>query len=372
MCEDPFLQFHVPGSSPAVKELRHSIELINSTYNRDLLRVIQVTGESGAGKNHVARVIAAHRLWRENKERAEVSIDQSLDVFTGKLAEISLPTLPDSLVESELFGYRKGAFTGATADRSGLLAGDATDIVLDEIGDASPLVQAKLLGVIETGRFRPVGGGLDDEFTTDARFLLATHRDLGQMVREGKFREDLYWRANEFVITVPPLRKQPENLRGLIDYQLDILGPRAMYDADPSVGRPCPTLSEADLEWAQTYEWPGNVRQLRHSLVQWLAHDASVPLRNLAIAVESRLNVADSAVQASQSRVRERLESSRRAGRPVAPTLGSLIDESRQEIEMQVVNWYDDVHPSLEELKSLFPAAKPAAVRSKLSQWRIR
>jgi DNA-binding NtrC family response regulator len=371
MSEDHFLKVHLPGASAAMKELRQMIEMINSSFNRDLLRVILVTGESGAGKNHVARVIAGHRHWRDSRAADERTAAAPLAAFTSQFAEISLPTLPDSLVESELFGYRQGAFTGASKDHKGLLAGDAVDVLLDEIGDASPLVQSKLLGVLETRRFRPVGGGIDDESNTDARFLVATHRDLGQLVREGGFREDLFWRTNELTITVPPLREQAENVPDLIDYQLGILGPRALYDCDPAVDRPLPEMSSDDLEWARTYAWPGNVRQLRHVLVQWLAHGGQVPLRNLALNAEIKLfEVSGGRQQASQRRIYERLRTARSAGRLVAPTLGALIDEARREIELEVVEWYDKDRPTLDELRTLFPEAKPTAIRSKLSQWR--
>lgn len=373
MSDDAFLKFHVPGSSPAVLQLRQQIEVINSGFNRDLLRVVLVTGESGAGKNHIARVIAGHRYWQDNGAHGGLDETDPLETFTTQFAEIALPTLPDSLIESELFGHRKGAFTGATRDRDGLLAGEAVDILLDEIGDASPLVQTKLLGVLETRRFRPLGGDVDDELTAEARFMLATHRDLGELVRDGDFREDLFWRANEFPIMVPPLRQQPENIPELITYQLAILGRRAMYDHDPKVGRPIPQLSKGDLDWAQSYAWPGNVRQLRHALVQWLAHGATAPLSRLAIASESRPRVASDGKQPDAvQQVRQRLEVALKTRRAAAPTVGRLIEEARMEIENEVVAWYDERSPSIKELQILFPEAKPTAVRSKLSQWRTR
>lgn len=373
MSEDVFLTHHLPGTSPAVAELRRKIEMINSAYNRDLLAVILVNGESGAGKNHVSRVIAGHRYWRERSASNGLSEKQPLASFTSKFAEISLPSLPDSLVESELFGHKKGAFTGASKDRDGLLAGDVVDVLLDEIGDASPTVQTKLLGVLETRRFRPLGAELDDEVSTSARFLLATHRNLGELVRTGAFREDLFWRANEFTLTVPPLREQPENVEALIKYQLTILAPRAMYDKDPQVARPLPTLTLEDLEWATTYAWPGNIRQLRHTLVQWLAHDGSAPLKKLATEAEFRMRSTMSASVATQrTSIRDRLVEARSAGKAAAPTLGALIDEASQVIQSEVVSWYDENPPTADELKRLFPDAEPTSVRSKLSQWRTR
>lgn len=346
---------------------------MNSNYNRDLLKIVLVTGESGAGKNHLARAIAGHRYWRDNGAASGLSGTEPLNSFTNQFAEISLPTLPDSLVESELFGYRKGAFTGAEDDRAGLLGGEAMEVLLDEIGDASPVVQSKLLGILETRLFRPVGGSIHDEKATGARFILATHQDLGKLVREGRFREDLYWRANEFTIKVPPLREQPENIQDLIEYQLQILAPRAMYDADPAVGRPIPTLKPDDLDWARKHAWPGNVRQLRHALVQWLAHEGAVPLRTLVLSSEPRLvDRASKDHLVAHQGIRERLRTAYAAGTAAAPTPGDLIKDSCRELEAEAAAWFAENSVTLEELKTLFPNAKPTSVRSKVSQWRTR
>ena len=371
MNRDAFLELHLPGKSPAASELRRTIARVNNSYNQNLIKVILITGESGAGKNHLARVIAGHRYWL--REINTMPPEGRLETFTSRFAEIALPTLPDTLVEAELFGYRKGAFTGANANRPGLLGGEADDILLDEIGDASAIVQAKILGVLETQRYRPVGGDLQDQKETTARFILATHRDLGSRVQAGAFREDLFWRATEFPVRVLPLREQRENIEDLIRYQLTILGTKAMYDADPKVGRPLPTMSGEDLAWARGYEWPGNIRQLRHSLVQWLANEGRVALHEIVDSAKALLSsTALSAASPERMKIRGRLDDARSAGRAVASTLGNFIDDVRRNAELEVVEWYDSVRPSLEELKRLFPEADPTAIRSKLSQWRTR
>src|SRR5207249_4354971 len=133
---DPFLARHLPGTSVSVARLRELVSQLNSTRGLELARVLLIQGEIGAGKSHLARVIAAHRKWIELRAGSDPSLDAALDAFTEHYGEIAIPNLPDALIESELFGYKRGAFTGALRDRPGLLGGPGAgrgynDVLLD-------------------------------------------------------------------------------------------------------------------------------------------------------------------------------------------------------------------------------------------------
>jgi DNA-binding NtrC family response regulator/pSer/pThr/pTyr-binding forkhead associated (FHA) protein len=221
------------GDSPAIKLLRQQI----AQFAR-LPCTVLITGESGVGKELVA--ISLHRL----SPRRE-----------GPLVTLNCGALPASLVEAELFGHKKGAFTGAEGDRPGaFLRADQGTLFLDEIGDMPLLEQVKLLRALETKSLRHVGG--DEEVKVDVRILAATNRDLKREIQEGRFRKDLYFRLGT-VIYVPPLREHPEDIPALVEHFLKRL--EVEY-------RRRLTLSSAALEWLQTYSWPGNVRQLRSVL----------------------------------------------------------------------------------------------------------
>jgi transcriptional regulator with GAF, ATPase, and Fis domain len=371
---DAFLEYHLRGSSKGVARLRAGISAVNSNFNRDLIRGIRLQGESGTGKNHVARVISAHRQWLATG--ADPDSISSLEGLSTQFAEIGLQALPDMLVESELFGYKKGAFTGAEKDREGLLGGSAVDVLFDEVGDASPVVQAKLLGVIESRQFRKVGARLEEVEDTDARFIFATHHDLAERVRDGKFREDLYWRASEVVLTVSPLRDQSENLSNLIDYQMTRLLKMAAFDTEEPGGlRTVPKLGPEDLRWASYYQWPGNLRQLRHGLIRWIAVEGATSLADAVLGAESadvfHLR-AQSAERTLSEGIERSIENARKARVSLAETLGSFVDANRRSVEQAIVGWYDRARPSPEELAQLFPGSKRSSITSKLSQWRNR
>jgi DNA-binding NtrC family response regulator len=152
---DRFLDEFLPGKAESVIELKAQIAALNSDVGLRLVRCVLIVGESGCGKSHLAGIIAGHRNWRAN---VEANLGGPIRVFHGKFAEVHLPGLNDNLIESELFGHVKGAFTDARSDKLGYFGQGMDDILLDEIGDASPTVQAKLLRVIADGSYRPVGG----------------------------------------------------------------------------------------------------------------------------------------------------------------------------------------------------------------------
>lgn len=207
---------------------------------------VLITGESGVGKEMVAR--ALHHYSRRPRDR---------------FIPVCVPALSESLLESELFGHVKGAFTGAERDHSGLLAqADGGTAFFDEIGDIPLQQQVKLLRVLEDRRLTPVGGAPRQ---SNFRLIAATHRDLPVRVREGAFREDLYFRLSVFQIRIPPLRDRPEDIPELAARFLEE-GPRSL------------TLTAETLEELQRRHWPGNVRELRSAL-----HHASIVCRGEAI-----------------------------------------------------------------------------------------
>ncbi len=194
---------------------------------------VLMLGESGVGKEVVARFI------HESSRRRAMS-----------MVRVDCGALPENLVESELFGHEKGAFTGAEAQHKGQFeVANAGTVFLDEIGELPLPVQPKFLHVLETGCFRRVGG--NREFCTDVRVIAATNRDLEEEVRQGKFREDLFYRLNVFPLKIPPLRERPDDILPLADY---ILRDRKLR------------LAPATERLLRTYDWPGNVRELRNAM----------------------------------------------------------------------------------------------------------
>jgi transcriptional regulator with GAF, ATPase, and Fis domain len=170
---------------------------------------------------------------------------------------INCAALPEQLLESELFGHEKGAFTGAVATKVGRLEQAAGGtLFLDEIGEMSPLVQAKLLRVLQEREFQRLGG--TRTLKADVRVVAATHRDLGAAIARGEFREDLYYRLNVFEIAIPPLRERPDDVLLLAESFLEELG--------PAMGRPAEGISRDARDWLLAYPWPGNVRELRNAI----------------------------------------------------------------------------------------------------------
>ncbi|MGE5182416.1 MAG: sigma-54-dependent transcriptional regulator [Acidobacteriota bacterium] len=199
---------------------------------------VLITGETGAGKGAVARAIHGE------------------SGRSGAFVAINCAALPEHLLESELFGHLRGAFTGATADRSGLFAeADGGTVLLDEIAEMSPALQAKLLHVIETRQVRPLGAAKDRPI--DVRVLAATHRDLRQRIAEGTFREDLLYRLDVVSIDIPPLRARREDIPVLVDHFL-------LHAKQRHAGSRVTGFSRDALARLLDYHWPGNVRELAH------------------------------------------------------------------------------------------------------------
>ncbi len=221
------------GKSPAMQRVWALINKVASSRS-----TVLITGESGTGKELVARAIH----WKSSR-----SGQPFLPVNCAALAE--------GVLESELFGHVKGAFTGATADRAGILvSAGGGSVFLDEIGEISPAMQVKLLRVLQERRVKPVGSS--EEIPFEARVLAATNRNLEAEVKSGRFREDLYYRLNVIAIELPPLRKRREDIGMLANFFLDRM--------KETLGRPELNLSPTTLELLEAYSFPGNVRQLEN------------------------------------------------------------------------------------------------------------
>src|SRR5437870_4406439 len=229
--QDKPLPAHIVSRSPLMQALLRDVSLIASSESRVL-----ITGESGVGKEVLADVIHA---W---SARA-----------SGPLVKVNCAAIPETLLESELFGHEKGAFTGAVAQRIGRFeqANDGT-IFLDEIADMSPPLQAKLLRVTQAGLFNRIGS--NKELQTNARILAATNRNLDEEVKAGRFREDLFFRLNVVELNIPPLRERRE----------DILPLANQFIAEFTQGKARFSSTVADC--LRRYPWPGNVRELRNAM----------------------------------------------------------------------------------------------------------
>jgi Nif-specific regulatory protein len=221
------------GESKPIQDLRIRITRVGRAQGCVLIR-----GESGCGKELVARAI------HQASPRAD-----------RPLLTVNCAAIPRDLMESQLFGHRKGSFTGADSDHMGWFQqADSSTLFLDEVGELTLEGQAKLLRILEGHPFLPVGG--NKEITADVRVIAATNRDLGEFVRDGRFREDLYYRMSVFEMLIPALRDRGDDLPLLIEYFLDHF--RVQH------GRPKLTISPESLQRLKSYHWPGNVRQLRN------------------------------------------------------------------------------------------------------------
>jgi len=223
------------SNSPKIVSILETVELVASS-NVSVL----IVGESGTGKELVARALHYKSDRREEK-----------------FVTLNCASIPESLLESELFGHTKGAYTGATHDKPGLfeVASKGT-LFLDEIGDLSLSSQAKILRVLQEGELRRIGG--NDPVEVDVRILSATNMDLLEQIQKGHFREDLFYRLNVVTIKIPPLRERQEDIVLLARHYLNLFSNR--------LGKASPPFGRESLEMLNAYDWPGNVRQLRNEM----------------------------------------------------------------------------------------------------------
>jgi len=235
------------GDSPAMARVEKLIAKVAPTDS-----TVLILGETGTGKELAARAI------HEQSLRAK-----------QPLVPINCGALPENLIESELFGHRRGAFTGADEHRTGLLeVADGGTLFLDEIGELPAAMQAKMLRFLESGEVRRVGE--NEPFRCDVRVVCATNRDLAEMVAEGAFREDLYFRINTFELALPPLRDRPDDIPELARHLAARAGARLQPDD--------PLLDDATLAALRAHRWPGNVRELANVIEHALILSDRLPI----------------------------------------------------------------------------------------------
>jgi two-component system response regulator PilR (NtrC family) len=232
------------GTSTAMQHLREMIARVARSQ-----APVHIVGESGTGKELVAKLI------HESSPRRD-----------GPFVPVNCGAIPTELMESELFGHKRGSFTGAVTDKKGLIqSAEGGTLLLDEIADLPLHMQVKLLRVIQEKAVRPIGE--QTEASIDVRILSATHKNLSQLVAEGKFREDLFYRVNVIELRVPSLRERPEDVAELTEAVLRRLGRRMKINP--------PTLGDDALEALRSYAFPGNVRELENILERAITLTAS-------------------------------------------------------------------------------------------------
>jgi two-component system response regulator PilR (NtrC family) len=231
---------NIIGTSSAMLAVFQLVETIAPTSS-----TVLITGESGTGKELVARAIHVNS---PRKDRPFVALN------CGALSE--------TLLDSELFGHMRGAFTGADANKKGLIeVAEKGTIFLDEIGEMSPVVQVKLLRVLQERKFRRLGG--TEEIDADIRILAATNRDLSKMVVDGTFREDLFYRINVIPLRLPPLRERQDDIPLLADHFVTRFAEQ--------MGKPITGISKAAMARLREYSWPGNIRELENAIERAVA-----------------------------------------------------------------------------------------------------
>jgi two-component system response regulator PilR (NtrC family) len=249
-----FAQNNIIGHSRKIEAILEMVRTVAPTTS-----TVLITGESGTGKELVARAI--HEA-SPRREKAFVSINCG--------------AFPETLLESELFGYFKGAFTGADSNKKGIIeAAQGGTLFLDEIGETSPTMQVKLLRVLQERKVRPLGGTQD--VAVDIRLIASTNRDLKSMVAQGQFREDFYYRVSVIPIHVPPLRERPEDVEPLARHFLRKFALQ--------IGKPLRDFDAETLSTLRHYAWPGNVRELENAIERAVAvsgdRDGLIRLENL-------------------------------------------------------------------------------------------
>jgi two-component system, NtrC family, response regulator PilR len=241
--EERFMFSNIIGKSPKMQEIFSIIQRIARTAS-----TVLISGESGTGKELIARAI------HYNSGRR------------GKFVSINCGALPENLLESELFGHERGAFTGAIREKRGLFTeAERGTIFLDEIGETSTGMQIKLLRVLQDRVVRRVGSNSEQQ--VDVRVLAATNRDLAESIKAGSFREDLFYRVNVIPITLPPLRARREDIPLLVDYFI------AKFGND--LGVPHKRISADAMKAIEKYTWPGNVRELENVIERMIALEQS-------------------------------------------------------------------------------------------------
>ena len=274
------------GSSPAFRRMMMLVDQV-----ADSSATVLIQGESGTGKELVAKTIHARSARTK-----------------GPFVAVNCAALPEALLESELFGYEKGAFTGAAGRKEGRFElADGGTLFLDEVADLSPVTQPKILRVLQEGEFERLGG--TRTLRVDVRIVAATNQDLAQMVREKRFREDLYYRLNVITINVPPLRERREDIHVLAQHFL------RMYAAKNN--RKLEGFTDEALRRLEAYAWPGNVRELENVIE-----------RGVVLARSAQMDVADLPPEIAGATPLPEGVLSVRIGTPLAEVEARLLEET--------------------------------------------
>jgi DNA-binding NtrC family response regulator len=258
-----FNHYGIVGRSRAMQDVLARAELVAQTKS-----TVLITGETGTGKEMVARVIHHRSGQREMP-----------------LIKVNCAAIPETLLESELFGHVRGAFTGATMSKRGKFAlADGGSIFLDEIGTLSPSIQSKLLRVLQEREFEPLGA--ERTHRVDVRVIAATNRDLKQMVSDARFQEDLYYRLNVIPIPIPPLRERREDIPVLVDHFVEKHCQRT--------GKRIERIEDDVVQALQRYEWPGNVRELENTIERSVVLTTGTVITSAAISLLGATSTAAS------------------------------------------------------------------------------
>jgi len=258
-------RYGIVGQSRAIADVIRRIELVSATRS-----TVLITGETGTGKELVARAVHSR------------SAQQDMPFI-----KVNCAAIPDTLLESELFGHVRGAFTGATGTKKGKFSlANRGSIFLDEIATMSVGLQAKLLRVLQEREIEPLGGESTEE--VDVRVIAATNRDLRQLVDEGRFQDDLFYRLHVIPIVVPPLRERVEDIQMLVEYFADKHATR--------IGRSIDALEDGVISALQEYHWPGNVRELENTIERAVVLTAGSTLTRDAVAVDATMSARTAGV----------------------------------------------------------------------------
>ncbi len=233
------LRGNIVGDSAAISKIITEVNIFAKSFTTML-----ITGESGTGKELAAKL--AHDIYFNKRSDCK---------HAGEFVPVNLSAIPENLIESELFGYTKGAFTGANYDKKGILEyADKGTLFLDEIGDLPMSVQVKLLRLLQEKTFRKIGS--NKEYSLDIRFIAATNKDLNELIRQGEFREDLFFRLNVIHIEMPPLRKHKEDIPLLVSYFI------GKYSKE--LNKNITYIDHSAVSVLADYDYPGNVRELEN------------------------------------------------------------------------------------------------------------
>ena len=258
-----FERYGIVGKSRALADVVQRIELVSATRS-----TVLITGETGTGKE-----LVAHAVHQRSAQRLMPFV------------KVNCAAIPETLLESELFGHVKGAFTGATGGRRGKFAlADRGSIFLDEIGTMAPALQAKLLRVLQEREIEPLGGERTEH--VDVRVIAATNRDLRQLVDDGRFQDDLFYRLNVVPIVLPPLRERAEDIPMLAEY--------FMIKHAARCGRAIETIDDDVLSSLKEYQWPGNIRELENTIERGVVLATGPTITREAITFEAPINVKGS------------------------------------------------------------------------------